>query len=92
MIISQVPEAEEVAMTVAEELRAEGEAKGRAEGRAQGRVQGRAETLEKLMVLKFGALSVDQVAFIDTATEQQLDVYLERILTATSAAAVFADH
>jgi predicted transposase YdaD len=88
MIVSQVPETEEVAMTVAEELRAEGEAKGL----AKGRLQGRAEMLEKLMLLKFGALSVEHAALIDTATEQQLDLYVERILTATSAAAVFADH
>lgn len=88
MIVSQIPETEEVTMTVAEELRAEGEAKGLAKGRKQGR----AETLEKLMALKFGALSTEHAALIDTATEQQLEVYIERILTATSAAEVLADH
>jgi predicted transposase YdaD len=98
MIVSQVPEAEEVAMTAADELRAEGEAKGRAkgrqegreEGRAEGRVQARAETLEKLMLLKFGALSPEHAAHIEAATEEQLDVYIERILTATTADALFA--
>jgi predicted transposase YdaD len=98
MIISHIPEAEEVTMTVAEELRAEGEAKGRAQGRAEGRseghaegrLQGRVETLEKQMTLKFGALSAEHAALIDSATEQQLDVYIERILTATSPTDVFA--
>jgi predicted transposase YdaD len=87
MLASQIPETEEVTMTVAEELRAEGEAKGLAKGRRQGR----AEVLDKQMMLKFGALSTEHAAIIDTATEQQLDVYVERILTATSAAEVFAE-
>jgi predicted transposase YdaD len=99
MIISQVPEAEEVTMTVAEELRAEGEAKGRAQGRAEGRAQGHAEghlqgrvdTLEKLMALKFGTMSAEHAALIASASEQRLDVYIERILTAASPADVFAD-
>jgi predicted transposase YdaD len=81
ILVSQIPETEEVAMTAAEELRAEGEAKGRARGRA--------EVLDKQMTLKFGALSTEHALLIDTATEQQLDVYIERILTATSAAEVF---
>lgn len=42
------------------------------------------------MMLKFGALSIEHALLIDTATEQQLDVYIERILTATAAAEVFA--
>jgi predicted transposase YdaD len=83
MIISQVQEAEEVAMTVAEELRAEGEARGLAKGRA--------ETLQKQMKLKFGELSTEHAARIECATEQQLDLYIERILTAPTADAVFAE-
>lgn len=81
-------------MTAADELRAEGEAqgraKGRAEGRAEGRAQGRAETLEKLMLLKFGALTTEHAARIEAATENELDIYIERILTATTADAMFA--
>lgn len=87
MIASHVPEAEEIAVTAAEELRAEGEARGRAQGRAEGR----ADTLAKQMHLKFGALSAEHAARIELATEHQLDRYLERILTAPSAADVFAD-
>jgi hypothetical protein len=42
------------------------------------------------MLLKFGALSAEHAAHIETATEAQLDVYIERILTATTANAMFA--
>ena len=37
------PATEALAMTIAEQLRAEGEAKGRAEGRAEGEAKGKAE-------------------------------------------------
>lgn len=77
-IREQLPEAQEVAMTIAEELRAE----GRAEGRAQ--------AVEKLLTLRFGSPSAEHVARIRASTEQQLDSYIERILTAPTADAVFA--
>jgi hypothetical protein len=76
-----IPETKEVAMTIAEQLRAEGHAKGHA--------QGLADALAKQMTLKFGALSSDHAARIATATEAQLDVWIERILTAASPGAVF---
>jgi predicted transposase YdaD len=85
-IIDQIPETEEVAMTIAEEL----EAKGEARGIAKGRVRGRAETVAKLLVLKFGSVSVEHATLIERATEQQLDLYIERILTASTAEAVFS--
>jgi hypothetical protein len=96
---SRIPEAEEIAMTMAEELRAEGEARGLAQGLARGRIEGRvegraearAETLARLMQLKFGPLSPHHAARLELATEQQLDRYLERILPATSPEDVFAD-
>lgn len=87
ILFSQIPETEEVAMTAAEELRAEGEARGLAKGRAEGQ----AKTLEKQMTLKFGVLSTEHALLIDAASEHQLDVYVERILTATSADQVFGD-
>jgi predicted transposase YdaD len=91
-IRQQLPRTEEIVMTIADQLRAEGEAKGRAEGEAKGRSEGEAKgrlhTLVKLMTLKFGALSAEHAAVIEAATEQQLDVYIERILSAPSPAAV----
>jgi predicted transposase YdaD len=78
-ILRQLPEAKEVTMTIAEQL----QAKGRAEARVQ--------LLTKLMTLKFGPLPDEHVARIASATEQQLELYIERILTALTAEALFAD-
>jgi predicted transposase/invertase (TIGR01784 family) len=85
----EIPETKEVAMTIAEQLRAEGHAKGHAQGHAQGHAHGLADALAKQMTLKFGALSPDHAARIATATELQLDVWIERILTASTPEAVF---
>jgi predicted transposase/invertase (TIGR01784 family) len=90
-----VPETEQVTMTMAEQLlergQAKGEAKGRAEGRVEGRVEGRALALSKLMVLKFGPLSTEHAERIAVATEEQLETYTERILTALTPEALFGD-
>jgi predicted transposase YdaD len=96
-LLRELPETKDVVMTFAERLReqgrAEGEAKGRVEGEAKGRVEGeakgRVEVLTKLMTLKFGPLSDDHASRIATATEQQLDVYIERILIAATPEAMF---
>lgn len=79
---SRSPQTEEAAMTIAEELRAEGKAEGEAKARFH--------ALKKLMTLKFGPLSAEHATRIEATTEQQLDLYIERILTATTAAEVFA--
>ena len=80
--------AEEIAMTSAERLkaegRAEGEAKGRAEGRAEGKLGGQAELLLKLLSLRFGELSSEVRARVAAASLEQLDVYAERVLSAPS--------
>jgi hypothetical protein len=65
-------------MTTEEQLRAEGEAKARI------------HALKKMMTLKFGSLSAEHAKRLEATTEQQLDRYIERILTATTAEAVFA--
>lgn len=62
----------------------------RAEGRAEGRAQGQAEALRKLLAIKFGELPPEIDAQIASATPDQLDRYLERLLAADSLAAVFA--
>jgi predicted transposase YdaD len=84
--------AEEIAMTAAERLkaegRAEGEAKGRAEGKAEGeargKVSGQAELLLKQLSLRFGELPNDARARVATASLEQLAVYAERVLSAPS--------
>ncbi|KIG13782.1 Transposase [Enhygromyxa salina] len=83
MIHEQLPEAEEVAMTIAEELHEK--------GMQQGMQQGRAETLEKLMTAKFGELPPSCIAQIAEASEKQLVAYIDRFLTATTIEAVFAN-
>jgi hypothetical protein len=64
-------------MTSAEQLRAEGESKARA------------HALKKMMMLKFGSLSAEHAARLEATTEQQLDRHIERILSASTAEAVF---
>lgn len=79
--------AEQVAMTIAEQMRREGAAEGLAEGLAAGRVQ----VLTKLLTLKFGIVSAEQMARIEAATVAQLDRYVERVLTAETLDAVLAE-
>jgi hypothetical protein len=73
-----VPEVEQAAMTIAEQMRREGEA------------QGRVHVLRKFLTLKFGAIDAEHEALIAVATDEDLDRYVERVLTAETLAAVFA--
>lgn len=83
------PRAEEIAMTIAEQLIEE----GREEGRQEGRQEGQLGTLRRILVLKFELQTLDPAyeACLQAATPAALDRYLERALTADSVAAVFAD-
>lgn len=81
--------AKEALMTGADMLRAEGKAEGRVEGRAEGRVEGRAEVLERLLGLKFGAVSVATRERLRTASLDELDRWAERLLAAASLEEVF---
>jgi hypothetical protein len=86
------PKAEEVAMTAAERLKAEGRVEGkadgrvegRAEGKAEGKVAGQAELLLKLLSLRFGELPDAARARVGGASVERLAIYAERVLTATS--------
>jgi hypothetical protein len=77
-------------MTIEEQLRAEGLAEGEAKGRAKGEAKARTHALKKMMTLKFGSLSAAHATRIEATTEQQLDMYIERILAASTAEDVFA--
>ena len=74
------------------EGRAEGRAKGRAEGLSEGRTEGRslakAETLARQLAHRFGPLSPAAQATISSATEAQLDTWLDGIFDATSVQAL----
>lgn len=73
------PEAEKVQMTVAEQLRREGS------------LRGKADTLLKQLRLRFGQIDIEQEHRVLRATPEQLEVWLERILTAESAEDVVRD-
>ena len=81
--------------TIAEKWEAEGEARGRAqgkaEGKAEGRAQGKAETLRKLLTLRFGELSEASELRIASASEEELDRWVERVLTADTLNAVIGE-
>jgi hypothetical protein len=76
--------------TIAEQLRAEGEAKGFSEGEAKGHVRALRGTLEKQLQIKFGELEDHHRARIASATPEQLDRFVERVLTADTLEAVLA--
>ncbi len=83
------PRAEEIAMTMAEQLIEE----GRQEGREEGWQKGQIATLRRLLMGKFKLQTLDPSyeACLQAATPSALDRYVERVLTADSVAAVFAD-
>ena len=85
--------AEEVAMTIADEIHEEGRAKGHEEGRARGQAEGRRATLRQLLLYKFqrSALEEADEARLAAITPEAIDRYLQRVLTADSLAAVFVD-
>jgi predicted transposase/invertase (TIGR01784 family) len=60
------------------------------EGKAEGRVEGKAETLRTLASLRFGALPDSAARRIAAASEAELDSWIERVLSADSAATLFA--
>jgi Fic family protein len=70
------PEAKDALMTLAEKWIAEGEARGEARGKA--------ETLRKQLTLKFGELSAATLSRLATASEAEIDRFIERILTAST--------
>jgi hypothetical protein len=76
-IREQAPEAEHAAMTIAEQMRREG------------RLEGRAEVLAKLLRLKFEHVGPEHEVLIAEATPEQMERYVERVLTAQTIDDVF---
>jgi hypothetical protein len=63
----------------------EGGEKGLEEGREKGLLEGKRETLLRLLAKKFGSLSEDVTAHVRALQSvDEIDVYLDRVLTATS--------
>ena len=67
--------------------------KGRKEGRKEGREEGRITALRRQLLFKFGCqrLQARYEKVLRTATPDAVDGYLQRVLTADSIAAVFAE-
>jgi predicted transposase YdaD len=85
------PQAEELIMTIAEQLREQGRQEGRQQGRQEGRQEGQRLTLLKQLRLRFQGLPDEVIARLEAASTQQLDRWAERILTAETLDQVFAD-
>jgi predicted transposase YdaD len=78
------PEAEEVYVTTADMLRAEGRAEGEAKGRAEGRAEGAATVLVRQLTRRFGPIPDTVRERIDTATLAQLEAWSDRVLDAST--------
>ena len=73
------------------EGRREGEAEGRREGEAEGRREGEAEVLLRQLRLRFGPLHEDVTARLNAADAETLLRWSERVLSASTLDAVFAE-
>ena len=81
-----LPTSEDTLMTIAEELHQ----KGLIQGREQGLEQGRAQTLIKLVQLKFGTASAAYIPQIQAASPARLETLIERLLEVESLDQLFA--
>ena len=74
------------------EGKAEGIAEGEARGKAEGEARGKAQTLLKLLHVKGLAVPAELTARVESCQDlDQLDRWIERVLTATTLDEVFAD-
>jgi predicted transposase/invertase (TIGR01784 family) len=85
-----IPEAEELVMTLAEQLIQQGRAQGITQGLAQGLAHQR-KLVRRQLELKFGSVTADTLARLESADEDALERYGERVITATSVAEVLSD-
>jgi len=92
------PEAEEDAMTLAEQLFAEGReeglragrAQGREEGREEGRLQGQRRQLARLLKVRFGGLPAWAVEGVGGGAAEDWALWGERLFCAEGVAEIFA--
>ena len=75
--------------TVAEEWMKEGEARGLAEGLMRGKAEGKAETLLKQLERRFGAVPEDSRARVLAAPVEDLDAWLDAVISVSSLDDVF---
>lgn len=73
------------------QLMAEAQAKGKAEGKVEGKTEGKAETLERLLLRRFGSIPAPLRERIHSASGEEIDRWSDRIFDATSAQQVVDD-
>jgi len=66
-----------------------GEARGEARGEVKGEIKGEAKTLLKQLGLKFGSLPAWVEQRVNAADKEQLDAWVERVLTADTLEKIF---
>ena len=72
-------------VTWADKIREEGRMEGREEGREVGLKEGKRETLRQQLIKKFGPLPEAAVSRLEAVESlEELDIYLNRVLTADS--------
>ena len=78
-------EAEEMEVMWADRMKAKWAKEGLEEGREKGLIEGRREALLRQLAKKFGSLSEDVTAHVRALESvDEIDVYLDRVLSATS--------
>jgi predicted transposase YdaD len=70
----------------------QGKLEGRVEGRVEGKIEGEADLLRRQLVKRFGPLPDAIQQRLDRATSEQLEIWAERILDASTLSAVFDDY
>ena len=63
-----------------------------ARGMELGEAKGEAKALTRMLAKRFGPLSIETSQRLQSATPEQLECWLDRILDAPTLDAVFADH
>jgi len=96
LVIPKVQDLKELKMTLAERLdqwaeqhRQEGIEQGIEKGFEQGIEKGEALVLQKLLSKRFGALPAETIRAIGSASAQQIDTWVDRVLDAASLEEVF---
>ena len=77
--------------TIAQQYEARGEARGKAIGEARGEITGQANTLLRLISLKFGEIPEDRRRQVTSAGRAELDAWIDAVLTARNIDDVFSN-
>ncbi len=89
--IQQLPDSKikEIAMTAAERLEAKGFQKGKVEGIQEGEARGETKRTLKMLQLKFRSAAQPYADRVSAASQSELDLISERLLTAETIEQVF---